>query len=202
MKKLFLATLAVVTSMGAMATTIGVSNHPFLMKKHIITTEYNNYFSNGSGMGMNIRYLNNINDKMKVDGGFGFTNGKRASRFFAGIDAEIFPDYGRQPRFSVKGTAQTANTDGDRINTFGVSPTISKGFAFWGKEAFPFIALPMKVSLNTDQKVYETSTSVAMGITGRIPVDGIKNLVGNIEANMSLRNSYSSLVMGVSLPIE
>ncbi len=202
MKKLLLAASAFAISVGSMASTIGLSNHPFLMKKHIITTEYNNYFSAGSGMGLNASYLRKVNDKMNVDAGFGFTNGDRASRFFAGIDTEIIPDYGRQPKVSLKGTIETADNDGDRVNSFGIAPTLSKGFAFWGKEAFPFIALPMKVSLNTDEKVYETSTAIAAGITGRIPLQGIKNLVGNIEANMSIRNSYTSLVMGVSLPIE
>ena len=56
--------------------------------------------------------------------------------------------------------------------------------------------------INESEKEYETSTALAFGMTGRLPIEGINNLVGNIEANMSLRNSYSSLVMGVSLPIE
>lgn len=202
MKRILIGLLSSTFAMGAFATTIGMSNHPFLMKKHIITTEYNNYLNDGSGMGLTAKYLQKVNDKMNFDAGFGFTDGERASRFFMGADYQIIPDYGRQPKFSLKGIAETENTDGSRINSFGVAPTLSKGFAFWGKEAFPFIALPMKVSLNTNEKEYETSTSIAMGITGRLPIADMKNVVGNIETNISLRNSYSALVMGVSIPVE
>lgn len=202
MKKLLLGLAAAGLSMGAFASTIGISNHPFLMKKDIVSTEYNNYLSSGTGMGLTARYLRKIDEGFTAEAGFGFANGERSSRFFMAADKEILPDYGRQPRFSVKGIAETADRDGERINTFGVAPTISKGFAFWGREAFPFLAIPMNVSLNQDAGEYETSTAVAMGITGRIPVDGIKNLVANIEMNMSIRNSFTGIVAGVSLPIE
>ena len=202
MKKILLGLAISGISVSVLASTIGISNHPFLMKKHIISTEYNNYLNDGSGMGLTAKYLNKIDDSLSVDAGFGFTDGERASRLFVGADMKILPDYGRQPKFSIKGMAETENTDGSRINSFGVAPTLSKGFAFWGREAFPFIALPMKVSLNTNDKEYRTTSAVALGMTGRIPLEGVKNLVGNIEANISLRNSYSALVMGVSLPIE
>lgn len=202
MKKLLLGFVMTSFSIGAFASTIGISNQPFLMKKDIVTTEYNNYLNNGSGMGLTARYLRKVDESMTAEAGFGFTNGDRASRFFVAADKEILPDFGRQPRLSIKGIAETANNNDERINTFTVAPTLSKGFAFWGKEAFPFIAIPMSVSLNESEREYETSTAIATGITGRIPVNGIKNLVGNIEMNMSLRNSYSALVLGVSLPIE
>ena len=202
MKKILLGLAISGISVSVLASTIGISNHPFLMKKHIISTEYNNYLNDGSGMGLTAKYLNKIDDSLSVDAGFGFTDGERASRLFVGADMKILPDYGRQPKFSIKGMAETENTDGSRINSFGFAPTLSKGFAFWGREAFPFIALPMKVSLNTNDKEYRTTSAVALGMTGRIPLEGVKNLVGNIEANISLRNSYSALVMGVSLPIE
>ncbi len=202
MKRILIGLLSTTIATGAFATTIGMSNHPFLMKKHIVTTEYNNYLNDGSGMGLTAKYLQKVNDKLNIDAGFGFTDGERASRFFMGADYQIIPDYGRQPKFSVKSFMETETPDGSRINSFGAAPTISKGFAFWGREAFPFIALPMKVSLNTNESEYETSTAVAMGITGRLPINGMKNIVGNLETNISLRNSYSSLVMGISIPVE
>lgn len=202
MKKLLLGLITAGVSISSIASTIGVSNHPFLMKKNIISTEFNNYLNDGSGMGLTAKYLRKIDDSLSIDAGFGFTDGERASNFSVGADMQIIPDYGRQPKFSLKAIAETENNDSERINSFGISPTISKGFAFWGKEAFPFVALPMKVSLNANNKEYETSTALALGMTGRIPFEGVKNLVGNIEANLSLRNSYSAIVMGVSLPIE
>lgn len=202
MKKLLIGFIAITVSVGATASTIGVSNHPFLMKKHIFTTEYNNYHNAGAGMGISAKYNQRVTDGLNVDAGFGFTDGERESRFFAGADMQIIPDYGRQPKFSIKGTLETEMLDGERVNSFGAAPTISKGFVMWGKEAFPFVALPMKVSLNENEKEYDTSTALAFGMTGRLPIGGVNSLVGNIEANVSLRNSYSSLVMGVSLPIE
>jgi hypothetical protein len=202
MRRLLIGLISSTVAVSAMATTVGVSSHPFTMKKHVITTEFNSYLSDGSGMGISAKYFQRVNDALNFDMGFGFTDGERSSRFVMGADAQILPDYGRQPRVSIKGSLETENIDNDRINTVGAAPTMSKGFAFWGREAFPFIALPVKVSLNTSEGTYETSTAIAMGITGRIPVGGFKDLVGNIETNISLRNSYAALVMGVSLPIQ
>jgi hypothetical protein len=202
MRKLGLFLTASLLSTAASATTIGVSAHPFTMQKQVVTTEFNNYANNGAGTGMTARYFNRINEVTSIDGGFGITDGDRSNRLFVGADFQMIPDYGRQPRISLKGLLETESLNGDRINAFGVAPTISKGFAFWGKEAFPFIALPMKVALNTDTNTYETSTALAAGITGRLPIDGYQKLVGNIETNVSLRNSYSSIVFGLSLPIQ
>lgn len=202
MKKLGLFLTASLLSTAASATTIGVSSHPFTMQKQVVTTEFNNYSNNGAGTGMTARYFNRVNEITNIDAGFGITDGDRASRIFMGADFQLIPDYGRQPRVSIKALLETENMDGDRLNSFGAAPTVSKGFAFWGKEAFPFISLPMKVSLNTDENTYETSTALAAGITGRLPINGYEKLVGNIETNFSLRNSYSSIVFGLSLPIQ
>jgi hypothetical protein len=201
MKKLGLILgLALLSSM-AMAT-IGVSTHPFTMKKQVITTEFNNYMSNGTGSGITAKYFQRVNEVVNFDAGVGITDGDRANNVFMGADFQMIPDYGRQPRVSVKALLDTMDFGGDRINSFGAAPTISKGFSFWGKEAFPFLAVPMKVSLNADENTYFTSTAVAAGITGRIPVAGYENLVYNFETNMSLRNSYTGFVMGISLPIQ
>jgi len=202
MKKLLLGFLCSVLTTGAMASTIGVSEHPFTMNKHIVTTEFNNYLNNGTGMGLTARYLQRVNQQLSFDAGFGFTDGERASKVMAGANMQLIPDYGRQPSIAIKGLLESENYDGSRINSFGAAPTISKGFSFWGNEAFPYVALPVKVSLNTNENTYETSTAVAMGATGNLHVGGFRDLVGNIEANFSLRNSYAALVMGVSLPIQ
>lgn len=202
MRKLsLLLSLALLSSL-ASASTIGVSTHPFTMKKQVVTTEFNNYMTNGTGAGITAKYFQRLNEQINFDAGFGITDGERANRVFLGADFGLIPDYGRQPRVSIKGLLQTEDFDGNRINSFGAAPTISKGFSFWGKEAFPFLATPLRVSLNADSNTYETSTAVATGITGRLPMDGYENLIYNIEANMSVRNSYTGFVMGISLPIQ
>jgi hypothetical protein len=202
MKRLSIALSALFLSGAAMATTIGMSTHPFSIKKQVITTEFTSYNSNGAGAGINARYLNKINEQINVDAGFGISDGERASRLFAGFDYELFPDYGRQPRTSIKALIETADFNGDRLNSFGIAPTISKGFAFWGREAFPFLSLPTRVSLNADENTFETQVALAAGITGRLPIGGYDQLLGNIETNFSLRNSYTSIVMGISLPLQ
>lgn len=200
MRRILLGLVALSLTSGAFASIIGLSNHPFTMKKHVITTEFNNYMTNGSGAGITARYLQRMNDSMSADIVAGFTNGDRASTLRAGMDYRLIPDFGRQPKISLKGFAGTESFDGDRINSFGVAPTISKGFAFWGKEAFPFVSIPMSVNMNTESSTYETTTALATGISGRIP--GVENLVGNFEMNFPIRNSFTSMVIGVSVPLQ
>ena len=202
MKKLMMITLAALTMGSVNASTIGVSTHPFGIHNRVFTTESNSYLSNGSGAGLTAKYYHRFNNKVNLDAGFGITDGDRASKFSVGSEVEIFPDYGTQPRVSVKGIVETENFDGDRVNTFGFAPIASKGLSLWGNEAFPFVSLPVKVHLNQDTNEHETATALAAGITGRLPIQGYDNLVGNIEANMSLKNSYTGLVMGISLPIQ
>lgn len=180
--------------------TVGLSSHPFTMKKQVITTEFNNYLNNGEGAGLTAKYFQRMNEQINVDAGFSISDGERSSRVFAGADFQMIPDYGRQPRISVKGLMESVRFQDERINSFGAAPTISKGLLIAGKEAFPFIALPMAVNLNTETNEYFTSTAVAMGITGKLPFDGYDEIVANFETNMSVRNSFSSVVFGLSLP--
>lgn len=197
MKLLLLALI----SMSVMATTVGLSTHPFAIENRVITTEFDNYTSSGTGMGLTARYYERVNSLLNYDVGFSINEGDRANRLMLGADYELIPDYGRQPRASVKTILETMEFDNERINTVGIAPTLSKGFSFWGKEAFPFVALPYRVSLNDDQGTYDTSLALATGITGRLDIGGNKDVVGNIEANFNLDNSFSAIVMGVSVPL-
>lgn len=200
MKKLLLGLIAATFSVTAMASTIGLSNQPFVMNKHIVTTEFNSFMSNGTGAGLGIKYTQKYTDDLNFDAGIAFIDGDRASRITGGADFRLLPDYGRQPRVSVKGLLISESIGGDRINSFGAAPTVSKGMVFWGKEAYPYASLPITVNLNNDESTYETATALATGITGRL---GESNgLVGNIEANFNIQNSYTALVMGLSLPIQ
>lgn len=202
MKKLLVGIVTSAIAMSAMATTVGVSSHPFAVDKKVITTEFNSYLSNGKGTGITAKYQQRVNSKLTFDVGFGITDGERSSRVLAGADYQLLPDYGRQPKLSLKALVDSKKMEGERVNSFGVAPTLSKGLAFWGNEAFPFISLPVGVSLNTGDNSYETTAALAAGITGRLPIGGLENLVGNIETNISLKGSYAALVMGVSLPIQ
>lgn len=186
----------------ASASQIGLSTHPFAMEKQVLSTEYVNYMSNGSGMGIEAKYFQRVNEMINFEAGFGVTDGDRANRLFAGADFMIFPDYGNQPRVSVKGLLETTDFDGERITAFGAAPTISKGFSFWGREAFPYAALPIKIGLNQDENTYETQTSVAAGLTAPIGIQGYDSLIANFEANVDLGNSYTGFVVGIALPLQ
>jgi hypothetical protein len=72
-----------------------------------------------------------------------------------------------------------------------------------GKEGFPYLALPVNVALNDENSTYTTTVAMAAGITGRLPWDGYENLIGNVELNYGLNeDSFDSIVMGVSLPLQ
>ena len=68
MKKLLIGLVTAALSTGALANTIGLSNQPLLMKKHIVTTEFNNYRGD-SGTGLTARYLNKVNDIVNIVAG-------------------------------------------------------------------------------------------------------------------------------------
>lgn len=204
MKLLKSAVLLAMTTMmgGAFASQIGLSAHPFSMQKQVLSTEFTNYMSNGTGMGIEAKYFQRVSEIINFEVGIGVTDGDRSNRIFAAADFMVFPDYGNQPRVSVKGMFETTNFDGERINAFGVAPTVSKGFSFWGNEAFPYAALPIKIGLNSDQNTYETQTAFAAGITAPIAMTGYESLIANFEANIDLNNSYTGFVVGIALPLQ
>jgi hypothetical protein len=201
MKKIILSVVVAAFSFSAMANVIGVSTHPFQAQKQVVNTEFTSNLSSGSGFGVQARYYNRINRDWNIDAGAGFSGGERDSRFFLGADYMLIPDYDNQPRISFKSFFERTNDFNNTFNNIGVAPTLSKGFSFWGHEAFPFVALPVKLGLNSDSKRYDMISSLALGITGRLPIEGTNNLIGNIEANLDIDNSYTALLMGVSYPL-
>lgn len=194
-----IAALMLVSS--AFANVVGLSTHPFQLEKHVIGTEVTSNLSAGSGFGVQARYMHRLAPELNLDAGAMMAGGERNSRFFAGADYMIFPDYDSQPRVSIKSFLErTSEFDRDK-NNIGFAPVVSKGFSFWGNEAFPFVAIPIKLSLDSDSSTYETVSSLAFGITGRLPIEGYTKLVGNIEANIDIENSYTGLVMGIGYPL-
>ena len=184
----------------SVASVVGLSNYPLTMQNKAMNTEFNNITSNGAGMGINARYHQRINDAMNFDVGAGVTDGDRSNRFFAGLDTQLIPDYGRQPRVSIKGLFETLSFDEERITNLGVAPILSKGFAVNGNEIFPYVTTPIRMVLIGDTRRTE-SIAAALGVNGRLPLAGYDNLIANAEINVDIRNSYSGFVLGVSLPI-
>ncbi len=181
---------------------LGITTHPLVLKKKLITTEFSGIVSNGKGVGLQARYVQALGRKISMDAGLGVGSGDRTGRFFLGADFEMFPDYGKQPRLSVKTSLERSEEFDTARNIVGVTPTLSKGFSFWGKEAYPFVAIPMGINLNDDSKTYHSQIAVAFGATGKLPIEGYRHLTANIEASIDLSDSFSAVFAGVSYPLD
>lgn len=179
----------------------GYVTYPLMPEKRIVSTEFTGIASDGGGVGLQGRFTQKINEKLIVDAGMGIAGGERDSRFFLGADYELFPDYMEQPRISTKVTYTNAKEFDVRRNIFTVAPTISKGFSFWGHEAYPFLSLPVGINLNGDNKTYESQINTNLGITGNLPIEGYRNLMGTVEATIDVKDSFSGFFVGLSYPL-
>ncbi|MBL7663648.1 MAG: hypothetical protein JNM93_00830 [Bacteriovoracaceae bacterium] len=200
--KNILIVLAMLFSLRAFAQNIGVSTHPFSLKSSVINAELANNTSNGTGTGVNLRYYNRLADDVNMDVGYGVNSGDRENRFFLGTDYRLFPDYGYQPRISVKGMYSYGKEFDQKLHRIGFAPTISKGFNVNGNEVFPFVAIPLQLQLNSTANNYQTVNTLALGVTGRIQLDNSSDvIIANLETQFNLRNSYNAIVLGISVPL-
>ncbi len=200
-KPLIVVALLALFSGAAFGYGTGYSSYPLLPKAKLVGAEFTGIFSDGGGAGIQSRYTQKISKPVVVDIGVGMNGGERSGSLFAGIDYELFPDYGRQPKVSFRAAFESAREFGARRNILSVAPTISKGFSFWGTEAYPFFSLPTGVSLNSDTKTYESQVSASLGFTGNLPFEGYKKFVGTTEAYLSLKDSFTGIFFGVSYPL-
>lgn len=178
----------------------GISNYPILLQQRFISAEFTGITSEGGGVGVQGRFTQKFNTNMIFDAGLGMGGGDRSSRIFAGLDFELYPDYMKQPRVSIKGTLQNAKEGVSRKNTIGFAPTVSKGFSFWGHEAYPFVSIPYSVSLDTNTNTYETTANLNLGITGALPFEDMRHLTATFESTIGIKDSYTAVFMGVAYP--
>lgn len=180
---------------------VGQSTFPLMLQKRILATEFTGITSRNGGVGLQARLTQKIGPQTTIDGGLGFAGGERSGRIFAGVDYEIFPDYENQPKVTVKAQIENVSEFGERRNILSLAPTFSKGFLFWGEEAYPYIAVPVGVSLQSRDKRYESIVSANLGINGHLPIEGYRHLTGTLEAQINVKDSFSGLFVGLSLPI-
>lgn len=185
----------------AFAYGVGVSTHPFEVKQKVVTTEATGMVGNGSGVGMQARYLQRVNEKFNFDAGAGISTSERSRAIFAGTDYVFYPEHANQPRISLKTNyANTKEFDSTK-NILSAAPTLTKGITISGFEAYPFLSLPLGLSLDWESKKYEGTSSLAFGMTGNLPFEGYDKLIGSVEANVNLKNTYNALIVGLSYPL-
>lgn len=184
---------------------MGISTFPLQEDKKVLSAEVTGIVSKGGGLGLQARYTQKLNEASSVDAGVGISAGERSARLFAGYDYELFPDYDIQPRTSIKAFVENSKEFGTRRNILGFAPTVSKGFSFWGNEAFPYLSLPYGISLDGKRNEYETTLSANLGISGVISSEYLivdKPVTANAEVIIGLKDSFTAVFVGFGYPIE
>ena len=203
--RILLSLLTLSIAFNAHAYGIGLSSYPLEADTKYISAEFTGITSAGGGVGLQGRYTQKLNEKSAYDFGLGMAGGEHSGRLFAGYDYELYPDYQTQPRVSLKGYFENSKEFNSRRNIVGVAPSISKGFTFWDREAFPYFSLPYGLSLDSSNQTYNSVLSANIGVTGvfKIHMDGQdKTLTANAEAIIGLKDSFSGLFFGFAYPIQ
>ena len=201
MKKL-VACAAMLMSAGAMAYGTGQSSFPMSTGKKLISTEFTGITSDDGGVGAQVRYTQKLNNLVTFDAGLGIGGGDRSQRLFVGADYELYPDYLNQPKISVRTSILRAEEFEATKTQFAIAPTLSKGFVFWGEEAFPYVSIPLGLNLNSENNTYDSMLSLNVGINGRLPIEGYRHLNGSLELQAGIQNSFTALVAGINFPIQ
>ena len=203
-----LLTLSLSLGLGSSAAFgygMGISTFPLEQDRKVLSAEVTGIVSDGGGLGLQARYTQKLNQSSTVDAGLGISGGERSARLFAGYDYEIFPDYDIQPRTSLKAFIENSKEFGTRKNILGIAPSISKGFSFWGNEAFPYLSLPYGISLDGKRNQYETTLSANIGISGTITSEYLttnRPVTANAEMIVGLKDSFTGVFFGFGYPIE
>lgn len=206
LKGLSLFALAMSLGFGSSAAFgygMGISTFPLTEDQKVLSAEVTGIVHNGSGVGLQARYTQKLSPVSAVDAGVGIAGGERSARLFAGYDYELFPDYDMQPRTSLKAFIENSKEFGTRRNILGLAPTVSKGFSFWGNEAFPYLSLPYGISLDGKKNAYQTTLSANIGISGTVSNQFTsKPVTANAEVIVALKDSFSGVFVGFGYPLE
>ncbi|MCB9062024.1 MAG: hypothetical protein H6622_10915 [Halobacteriovoraceae bacterium] len=201
MFKNFFCVICFILTSSAFSYGLGISNYPMLVDKKMISAEATGIFSSGGGMGFQGRFTQKVSQKIVADAGMGISGGDRVARLFIGADYEVIPDYMKQPKVSIKLNYEFTKEFRATQNSFSLTPIVSKGFSFWGKEAYPFLSLPVGIGLNDTYKTYDTFVAAGAGISGKIPFENYEHLTASLETTINLRNSVTAVFLGVNFPL-
>ena len=191
-----------VVSQQAHAYGLGTSSYPLTVGKKLLSAEFLGITSTGGGVGFQARYSAKVSSSFLFEGGMGISGGNRSSRIFLGGDWEIYPDYGRQPRFALQGRLINAKEFGVRRNKVSISPSLGKGMSLGRQIFYPYVALPFSLDLVGNNSTYETSLNANLGVVGNLPFRRYQNWIGSIEATVGVKDSFVGFVAGLSWPID
>ena len=180
---------------------VGYSSFPLQRDNKMVGVEMTGVIADGGGLGIQARYTHKTSKRAIVDAGLNVSGGDRNARIFAGLDYEIIPDYLKQPRVSLKATLENSHEFSFRRNILGLIPTVSKGFNVKGNEVYPYLAIPMGISLHSDNGTYKNVMNISVGANGAIPFKGYRHLTGNVEGMVNLKDSYTGVFAGISFPM-
>ncbi len=193
--------LALFAVQDALSYGVGITTYPILTGNKLFSAEATGIFTEGGGVGMQARYTQKLSSSILLDGGAGLSSGDRSGRVFFGADFEIFPDYQNQPRFSVKTSFTHAREFDLNQNILSLNPIVSKGFNFWGLDAYPYLSIPMGLSLNDGTNSYQTLYALSLGASSRLPLEGFDYLILSVQAQVNLANTFSGLLLGLTYPL-
>lgn len=197
----FIIVLSTLVGSSVMALGIGNSSFPMMTGKKFISTEFTGTTTDDGGMGLQVRYTQKMNPQLTMDAGIGIAGGDRSQRAFLGADYELYPDYMQQPKISLRTKLSRAQEFEKTKTIVSLAPTFSKGFNVYGNEAFPYVSIPLGLNLNSDERTYESTASLNLGVNGKLPIEGYKHLNGNAEVQVGLKESYTAMVLGLSFPM-
>ena len=196
--------LFILMSLGFSTVILGntISSYPLGIQKKYVAAEFTSVFSNGQGMGLQAKYIQQVRPELSIEGGFGFSNGDQVYHIFASGNYELYPDFMNQPKISLEGLLVRARKLESSHTKIVMTPLASKGLSFWGKEGFPFIGLPITLDLNNDSMSYNVAYQLSFGATAPMPLPGYEKLLANFKLNMNIKNASSEISLGFSHPLD
>ncbi len=183
----------------ALSSNVGMSSMPLTEYKNSFSTEiFTNINENYSDPGIQLQYLYSATKKIGFDGGLRISKEDRIGLFVAGSYV-FFKDYNNQPRLSLRGFFERDRINSLDLNSFGASPTISKGLNFFGVHTYPYAALPTKLVIIENSDDLEFASSLSLGVATKIPFEQMKDFVAIVEGNINLKNTSNNLSLGLSM---
>lgn len=198
LKKILFALYVFFLVTSAHSNEVGWSVYPLKENQKIITAQFGGVFSGEGGYGITASYLQKLSPKWDVEAGAGFTGGDEGFTLYGAGNYELFPDYDKQPKVTLKGWYQYSDVSSSSVNRFYISPLVSKSTVLWGAETFPYVGIPTGVNLNYDNKQYSLFSALTLGISGNIPWEKMKNVMMLVEAKLNITGAYSGISFGFS----